>query len=86
MGGVRKYVIMGVQGSGKGTQAKLLCAKYDLVHISVGDIFRWHVQFHTKLGAQVKRIVAARRAGRATTSSRRWCRTASPSTTGTTAS
>jgi adenylate kinase len=58
MGGVRKYVIMGVQGSGKGTQAKLLGAKYDLVHISVGDIFRWHVQFHTKLGAQVKRIVA----------------------------
>ena len=56
---MRKYVIMGVQGSGKGTQAKLLCAKYDLVHISVGDIFRWHVQFHTKIGAQVKRIVAA---------------------------
>lgn len=52
-------MIMGVQGSGKGTQAKLLCAKYDLVHISVGDIFRWHVQFHTKIGAQVKRIVAA---------------------------
>jgi adenylate kinase len=59
MGAVRKYVIMGVQGSGKGTQAKLLCAKYDLVHISVGDIFRWHVQFHTKLGAQVRRIVDA---------------------------
>lgn len=56
---VRKYVIMGVQGSGKGTQAKLLAARYDLVHISVGDIFRWHVQFHTKLGAQVKRVVAA---------------------------
>ena len=56
---MRKYVIMGVQGSGKGTQAKLLCTTYDLVHISVGDIFRWHVQFHTKIGAQVKRIVAA---------------------------
>jgi len=34
---MRKYVIMGVQGSGKGTQAKLLCRHYDLVHISVGD-------------------------------------------------
>ncbi len=56
---VRKYVIMGVQGSGKGTQAKLLCERFNLVHISVGDIFRWNVQFHTKLGAQVKRIVAA---------------------------
>jgi adenylate kinase len=56
---VRKYVIMGIQGSGKGTQAKLLCADYDLVHISVGDIFRWNVQNHTKLGAQVKRVMAA---------------------------
>ena len=56
---MRKYVIMGVQGSGKGTQAELLCADVDLVHISVGDIFRWHVQNHTKLGAQVRRIMNA---------------------------
>lgn len=55
---MRKFVIMGAQGSGKGTQAKLLAEGLELVHISVGDIFRWHVQFHTKLGAQVKRIVA----------------------------
>jgi adenylate kinase len=56
---VRKYVIMGAQGSGKGTQAKLLAHDLDLVHISVGDIFRWNVQNHTKLGAQVRRIVAS---------------------------
>jgi adenylate kinase len=56
---VRKYVIMGIQGSGKGTQAKLLATEFDLVHISVGDIFRWNVQSRTKLGALVKRIVAA---------------------------
>jgi adenylate kinase len=56
---MRKYVIMGVQGSGKGTQSELLCADLDLVHISVGDIFRWNVQQHTKLGAQVRRIMAA---------------------------
>lgn len=56
---MRKYVIMGVQGSGKGTQATLLCKDLSLVHISVGDIFRWHVQKHTKLGAQVRRIMAA---------------------------
>ncbi|MFI7445572.1 adenylate kinase family protein [Nonomuraea indica] len=56
---MRKYVIMGVQGSGKGTQATLLAADLDLTHISVGDIFRWHVKQHTKLGAQVRRLVAA---------------------------
>ena len=56
---MRKYVIMGVQGSGKGTQAKLLADAFDLVHISVGDIFRWNVQYHTKVGAQVRRVMAA---------------------------
>ena len=55
---MRKYVIMGIQGSGKGTQAKLLCDSFDLVHISVGDIFRWNVQYHTKVGALVRRIMA----------------------------
>src|SRR5215472_7086014 len=57
--GMRKYVIMGVQGSGKGTQAGMLEASLDLVHIAVGDIFRWNVQHHTKLGAQVRRTMAA---------------------------
>jgi adenylate kinase len=56
---MRKYVIMGVQGSGKGTQATVLARDLDLVHISVGDIFRWHVQNHTKLGAQVRRTMSA---------------------------
>jgi adenylate kinase len=56
---MRKYVIMGVQGSGKGTQSALLAKDFDLVQIAVGDIFRWHVQNHTKLGALVRRIMAA---------------------------
>ncbi len=56
---MRKYVIMGVQGSGKGTQAIMLARDLDLVHISVGDIFRWQIQHHTKLGAQVRRTMAA---------------------------
>ena len=55
---MHKYIIMGVQGCGKGTQAKLLKEAFDLVHISVGDIFRWHIQSHTKLGARIKRIMA----------------------------
>jgi len=56
---VRKFIIMGIQGSGKGTQASLLAEDLALEHISVGDIFRWNVQHHTKLGAEVKRIMAS---------------------------
>jgi adenylate kinase len=56
---VRKFIIMGIQGSGKGTQAKLLADHLDLEHLSVGDVFRWNVQHHTKLGAQVKRIMTS---------------------------
>lgn len=55
---MRKYIIMGVQGCGKGTQAARLKEAYDLVHISVGDIFRWNIQAHTKLAARIKRIMA----------------------------
>ena len=54
---MHKYIIMGPQGSGKGTQAKLLCRGYDFVHISVGDIFRWHVGHRTKLGSKVQRYL-----------------------------
>jgi adenylate kinase len=54
---VHKYIIMGPQGCGKGTQAARLADDYDLIHISVGDIFRWNIQAHTKLAARIKRIV-----------------------------
>jgi len=56
---MHKYVIMGAQGCGKGTQSKLLARDFDLVHIAVGDIFRWQIQNHTKLGARIKRLVAS---------------------------
>jgi adenylate kinase len=54
-----KYVIMGIQGCGKGTQAKMLAKDFNLVHISVGDIFRWHIQSHTKIGARIVRSTTA---------------------------
>lgn len=54
---MRKYVIAGAPGCGKGTQATLLAEQYDVTHICVGDIFRWHIQSRTKLGARIKRIV-----------------------------
>ena len=56
---MRKYIILGVWGSGKGTQAKLLKEAFDIVHVCVGDILRWHIQSHTKLGARVKRAVVS---------------------------
>ena len=54
---MHKYIIMGPQGSGKGTQAKFLCEDFDLTHIEVGNIFRWNIQSHTKLAARIKRIM-----------------------------
>lgn len=56
---MNKYIIMGPNGSGKGTQADLLCKDYHLIHISVGDIFRWNIQNHTKLAARIQRIIDA---------------------------
>jgi adenylate kinase len=56
---VHKFVIMGIQGSGKGTQAALLAHDLDLTQIGVGDMFRWHVQNHTKIGAHVRRTMAS---------------------------
>jgi adenylate kinase len=56
---MHKYIIMGVQGCGKGTQAKLLATAFNLVHISVGDIFRWHIQSHTKMAARIRRLTSA---------------------------
>lgn len=52
-----KYIIIGPQGSGKGTQARLLSDSFDFVHISIGDIFRWNMVNHTKLAARVTRIM-----------------------------
>ena len=56
---MRKFIIMGVQGCGKGTQAKMLAQDFDLFHISVGDVFRWHIQSRTKLAARIRRLVTS---------------------------
>jgi adenylate kinase len=48
-----KILIMGPQASGKGTQAKLICEKYKISHISTGDIFRENIKNNTELGKKV---------------------------------
>jgi len=47
-------VIFGKPGSGKGTQAKFLKDKYDLYHISTGDLFRKNILNETDLGVEAK--------------------------------
>jgi len=51
-------VLFGPPGAGKGTQSEKLIAKYQLVHISTGDIFRAHIKEQTALGQQVSQIIA----------------------------
>ncbi|MFN4945740.1 MAG: adenylate kinase [Chryseotalea sp.] len=50
-------VLFGPPGAGKGTQSEKLIAKYGFVHISTGDLFRWHTKNDTALGKRVKEIM-----------------------------
>ncbi len=47
-------VLFGPPGAGKGTQAELLKNKYNLVHISTGDVFRFNIKNQTELGILAK--------------------------------
>ena len=49
-----RLVILGPPGAGKGTQADFIVKKYNIVHISTGDIFRENIKNHTKLGEKAK--------------------------------
>lgn len=50
-------VLFGPPGAGKGTQSEKLIQKYGFVHISTGDLFRWHTKNDTPLGKKVKEIM-----------------------------
>lgn len=47
-------VLFGKPGAGKGTQAQFLKEKYNLVHISTGDVFRYNLKNNTELGQKAK--------------------------------
>jgi adenylate kinase len=51
-------IIFGPPGAGKGTQSAKLIEKYQLHHISTGDMFRAHITNNTPLGTKVKQILA----------------------------
>jgi len=47
-------VLFGPPGAGKGTQSKRLMNRYNLVHLSTGDIFRYNIKNGTELGTLAK--------------------------------
>jgi len=52
-----KLILLGAPGSGKGTQAAYISDKYDLPHISTGDLFRENIKEKTPLGLKVKAVM-----------------------------
>lgn len=49
-----KIIMLGAPGAGKGTQAKQIAGKYNIPHISTGDIFRANIKNGTDLGKKAK--------------------------------
>lgn len=52
-----KIVMLGAPGAGKGTQAKKIAAKYQVPHVSTGDIFRANIKSGTELGIEAKKYI-----------------------------
>lgn len=52
-------LLLGPQGSGKGTQAKRIAAEYGVPHVATGDLFRTAIAEGTELGNQVEPLLAA---------------------------
>jgi adenylate kinase len=50
-------ILLGAPGAGKGTQAKLICEKYSIPHLSTGDIFRMNISTKTPLGVEAKKYI-----------------------------
>ncbi|MBW9157252.1 adenylate kinase [Clostridium tagluense] len=52
-----RMILLGAPGAGKGTQANLICEKYNIPHLSTGDIFRMNISTCTPLGVQAKKYI-----------------------------
>ncbi|MGF7074019.1 adenylate kinase [Mucilaginibacter sp. 3215] len=50
-------VLFGPPGAGKGTQSKKLIEKYDLIHLSTGDLLRGEISQGTALGLEAKKLM-----------------------------
>ena len=49
--------MLGAPGAGKGTQAQMICDKFNIPHISTGDIFRSNIKNGTELGKEAKKYM-----------------------------
>ena len=56
---MKKLLIMGPPGAGKGTQAKILAEKYSLIHLSTGDILRAEIRKKTDRGLEAQSYMDA---------------------------
>ena len=54
-----KIIMLGAPGAGQGTQAKMIADKYQIPHISTGDIFRANIKNGTELGKEAKKYMDA---------------------------
>ena len=54
-----KIIFFGPPGSGKGTQAKMLCQKLNIAHLSTGDILREKLNDNDELSLQLKKIMSS---------------------------
>ena len=52
-----KIIMLGEPGAGKGTQAMRMTEKYQIPHISTGDIFRANIKAETELGKEAKTYI-----------------------------
>ena len=52
-----KIIMLGAPGAGKGTQAKMIAEKYNIPHVSTGDIFRANIKNGTELGKEAKKYM-----------------------------
>ncbi len=52
-------VLLGPPGAGKGTQAKLICERYELIHLSTGDLLRAEITKGGDLGIKLEEIINA---------------------------
>ena len=56
---MKHFIMFGPPGAGKGTQAAMLVDKFNLRHVSTGDLLRGEIKRETELGLKAKKLIEA---------------------------